>query len=88
MKARLVTKRPCRLSAGDIRRIPQAENHPAVGYLVACRCGKSTTVPVGVFADTPGQAFDVSTLTLAKPVVCVSCRARFTIDHATFVFSD
>ncbi len=85
MNARLVAKRPCRLVAGDVRRIPQDERHPAVGYLIACpRCGKTTTIAVGPFADKPGQGFDEATLTLALPAVGSRCGHDLTLRNGTF----
>lgn len=83
MKAQLVSKRPCRLVAGDIRRIPQDERHPPVGYLIGCpSCGRGTTVAVGGFSDL-GQQMDIGSLTLLKPAQCGLCRKEFTLSNGS-----
>lgn len=79
MRANLTSKRPCRIVAGDVRRIPQSG--PAVSYLIGCvSCGKPTMINVGPFASPPdSQKMDEDALTLAAPAQCVRCGTWVTL---------
>ena len=73
MRLVVTSKRPCQLTRGEVRRVPQAAGSRLVGYHMACpRCGFVTPVLDGV----GGQAItEAPGLTFSAPVVCLHCRA-------------
>jgi hypothetical protein len=75
MKAILTDKRPCRLSRGEMRRVPQARTFPGlVGYHLCCpACGFPNAVLHGVEMQRISEHED-GTVSFSVPAKCVYCR--------------
>ncbi len=74
MKAVVSSKRPCLLTRGEMRRVPQDRNYRGiVGYHVCCpRCGFVTAVLNGAGDLAITEAADES-VTFSLPARCVFC---------------
>ena len=74
MKARVTNSAPCKLSKGELRRVPLRKTEVAIGYHICCpKCGYVTLA----LANYEGLLIDESVdghVTLSAPVRCLFCR--------------
>ncbi len=77
MRMTVTDRRPCKMRAGDLRRVPQNRALGLVGYYIGCpRCGFVTPI-------LPGHGMAVEerddAVSFSIPAVCVMCLARLAL---------
>lgn len=79
MKALLTTAPPCKLEAGQLRRVPQNRSSWPIGYHVCCpACGYVTLVVQGQNDLSIEEGVD-GTVTFTRPIRCHFCQAQIRI---------
>lgn len=74
-------KRPCRLEAGEVRRVPQDRTNFLVGYHVCCRrCGFITPALDGHGLEITEGA-EPDDLTFSQALRCTFCRVLMHVSH-------
>ena len=79
MKALVVSKPPCQLERGELRRVPQNPRSWAVGYHVCCpRCGYVSMALNG--EDGLRIEEDGDQPTLSEPLRCLYCEVLMRVE--------
>jgi hypothetical protein len=82
MRLELTDKRPCRLLAGEARRVPQNPRSPLVGYHLGCPRCRFVCIALqhdgGLVIDEDLAAREV---TFVRPLRCTRCQALIHVER-------
>jgi hypothetical protein len=79
------SNRPCLLTRGQVRRVPQNRGGFLVGYHVCCpRCGFVTPALQGDAGLEITEATDPADITFSRPWRCTYCQVLMRAHHGEF----
>ena len=87
MRAILVTRPPCRLRRGELRRLPQNSGAPVLGYYLCCpHCGFVNASLQG--ADGLTIIEQERSVTFSAPVRCVYCAVLMHLNDSILLLEE
>jgi hypothetical protein len=89
MKLIPTDKRPCRLSRGEARRVPQQRRNRVIGYHVCCpRCGFVCTALQGDDGLVIAEGTDPEAITFSRPLRCTYCQVDLIVSAGTLTLEE
>ena len=88
MKAQVTNSAPCKLSKGELRRIPKNPRSWPIGYHVGCpRCGFVTMAVVGKDGLEIDESVD-GRVTFSKPLRCAYCQVLIHLNRCELTLEE
>ena len=88
MRAQVTNRAPCKLTKGELRRIPQNPRSWPIGYHVGCpRCGFVTMAVSGREGLEIGESAD-GRVSFSKPVRCAYCQVLIHLNRCELTLEE